>query len=72
MHARTEIANKNHSNIKIITIMNTDYRYQLETPKLTGRRQKKTTCPACGRGKCFSRYVYPANTDLADLLLHPP
>ena len=44
MHARTEIANKNHSNIKIITIMNTDYRYQLETPKLTGRRQQKTTC----------------------------
>ena len=57
MHARTEIANKNHSNIKIITIMNTDYRYQLETPKLTGHRQQKTTCPACGRRKCFVRYV---------------
>ena len=37
--------------------MNTDYRYQLETPKLTGHRQQKTTCPACGRRKCFVRYV---------------
>ena len=37
--------------------MNTDYRYQLETPKLTGRRQQKTSCPSCGRKKCFVRYV---------------
>ena len=37
--------------------MNTDYRYQLETRKLTGRRQQKTTCPECGRAKCFVRYV---------------
>lgn len=37
--------------------MNTNYRYKLETPRITGRRQEKTTCPACGRPKCFVRYV---------------
>lgn len=37
--------------------MNTDYRYQLETPRVTGRRQQKTTCPHCGKKKCFVRYV---------------
>lgn len=37
--------------------MNTDYRYQLETRKLTGRRQQKFQCPQCGRMKCFVRYV---------------
>ena len=37
--------------------MNTEYRYQLETRKLTGRRQQKTTCPSCGKAKCFVRYV---------------
>ena len=41
--------------------MNTDYRYQLETPKLTGRRQQKTTCPSCGKKKCFVRYVDTQN-----------
>ena len=41
--------------------MNTDYRYQLETRKLTGRRQQKTTCPSCGRKKCFVRYVDTKN-----------
>ena len=41
--------------------MNTDYRYQLETPKLTGRRQQKTACPSCGRKKCFVRYVDTQN-----------
>lgn len=37
--------------------MNTNYRYKLETPRITGRRQEKTACPACGRPKCFVRYV---------------
>jgi len=37
--------------------MNTDYRYQLETRRLTGRRQQKFACPHCGRKKCFVRYV---------------
>ena len=37
--------------------MNTEYRYQLETPRVTGRRQQKFTCPQCGRRKCFVRYV---------------
>ena len=37
--------------------MNTDYRYKLETPRVTGRRQQKTTCPHCGKKKCFVRYV---------------
>ena len=37
--------------------MNNDYRYQLETPRVTGRRQQKTTCPHCGKKKCFVRYV---------------
>ncbi len=41
--------------------MNTDYRYQLETPKLTGRRQQKTSCPSCGKKKCFVRYVDTQN-----------
>lgn len=37
--------------------MNTDYRYKLETPRVTGRRQQKFQCPHCGRQKCFVRYV---------------
>ena len=37
--------------------MNTDYRYQLESKKLTGRQPRKLTCPSCGRKKCFVRYV---------------
>lgn len=41
--------------------MNTDYRYQLENKKLTGRRQQKYTCPHCGRKKCFVRYVDTKN-----------
>ena len=40
-----------------INLMNTDYRYRLETPRVTGRRQQKTACPACGRPRCFVRYV---------------
>lgn len=38
-------------------MMNNDYRYQLESQRLTGRRQQKATCPQCGRKKCFVRYV---------------
>lgn len=34
-----------------------DYRYQLESRKLTGKRVKKTACPSCGQRKCFVRYV---------------
>ncbi len=37
--------------------MNSNYRYQLETPKLTEHRQQKFQCPHCGRMKCFVRYV---------------
>lgn len=37
--------------------MKTDFRYQLDSPRVTGRRQQKTTCPQCGRRKCFVRYV---------------
>lgn len=37
--------------------MNTNCRYLLETPRITGHRQQKTTCPKCGRKKCFVRYV---------------
>ena len=41
--------------------MNSDYRYQLETRKLTGRPQRKFTCPHCGKKKCFVRYVDTLN-----------
>ena len=33
-----------------------DYRYKLETPRVTGRRQQKYQCPHCGR-KSLVRYV---------------
>ena len=36
---------------------NNDYRYRLDSPRVTGRRQQKTTCPQCGRKRCFVRYV---------------
>jgi transcription elongation factor Elf1 len=42
--------------------MNTnEYRYYLETPRITGRRQQKFTCPHCGKIKCFVRYVDTRN-----------
>lgn len=41
--------------------MNTDYRYQLENRKLTGKRQQKFSCPHCGKKKCFVRYVDTRN-----------
>ncbi len=37
--------------------MNYDYRYQLESFRVTGHRPQKTICPRCGRNKCFVRYV---------------
>ena len=37
--------------------MLSDYRYKLDSPRVTGHRQVKTTCPRCGRLKCFVRYV---------------
>ena len=37
--------------------MNKNYRYQLESRKLTKKAVKKTACPSCGRKKCFVRYV---------------
>ena len=36
---------------------NKDYRYQLESRKLTKKAVRKTACPSCGRKKCFVRYV---------------
>ena len=42
-------------------MVTTDYRYKLETPRLTGRRQQKFQCPHCGRQKCFVRYVDTSN-----------
>ena len=45
------------NDINDINDMQQDYRYQLESPRVTGRRQQKTTCPQCHRRKCFVRYV---------------
>ena len=39
----------------------TDYRYQLESKKLTGHQPCKLTCPHCGKKKCFVRYVDTRN-----------
>ena len=36
--------------------MNDDYRYQLDSPRVTRRRQQKAICPQCGR-KSLVRYV---------------
>lgn len=37
--------------------MNNQYRYQLESRRLTGHQPRKLTCPHCGKKKCFVRYV---------------
>lgn len=37
--------------------MNTDFRYQLESKRLTGHQPRKLTCPHCGKKKCLVRYV---------------
>ena len=41
--------------------MNTEYRYQLESKKLTGHQPRKLTCPHCGKKKCLVRYVDTKN-----------
>ena len=41
--------------------MNTDYRYQLESKRLTGHQPRKLTCPHCGKKTCFVRYVDTRN-----------
>ena len=41
--------------------MNTDFRYQLESRRLTGHQPRKLTCPHCGKKKCFVRYVDTQN-----------
>lgn len=41
-------------------MVTTDYRYKLETPRVTGRRQQKFQCPHCGK-KSFVRYVDTCN-----------
>ena len=41
--------------------MNTEYRYQLESKKLTGHQPQKLSCPHCGKRKCFVRYVDTKN-----------
>ena len=43
-------------NIKTECLMNTDYRYMFDSPRVTGHRQQKTICPQCGR-KSLVRYV---------------
>lgn len=40
--------------------MSRDYRYKLETPRVTGRRQQKFPCPHCGR-KSLVRYIDTCN-----------
>ena len=37
--------------------MNNEYRFQLESRKLTGRNPQKIACPECHKKKCFVRYV---------------
>ena len=41
--------------------MNKEYRYQLESRRLTGHQPRKLNCPHCGKRKCFVRYVDTQN-----------
>jgi len=41
--------------------MNNNFRYQLESKRLTGHQPRKLTCPHCGKRKCFVRYVDTQN-----------
>lgn len=41
--------------------MKKEFRYQLESKKLTGHQPRKLTCPHCGKKKCFVRYVDTKN-----------
>lgn len=38
-------------------MIDANYRFQLDSPKITGRRQQKSTCPHCHRKRCFVRYI---------------
>ena len=49
-------SNNKRESAKKINMTN-DYRFLLETPRVTGRRQQKFECPQCGKRKCFVRYV---------------
>ena len=42
-------------------MMNTDFRYQLESKRLTGHQPQKLSCPHCGKRKCLVRYVDTKN-----------
>ena len=54
---RRESAEKISQIIQITDTMNTEYRYQLESKRLTGHQPRKLSCPHCGKKKCFVRYV---------------
>lgn len=41
--------------------MQTDFRYQLESKRFTGRQPVKLTCPHCHKKKCLVRYVDTRN-----------
>ena len=41
--------------------MKKEFRYQLESKKLTGHQPHKLTCPHCGKKKCLVRYVDTKN-----------
>ena len=58
---KRESPTKMSQNKKNGICMNNHFRYQLETPKVTGRRQQKFTCPHCGKLKCLVRYVDTQN-----------
>ena len=57
---RTGIQYGRTINNEIKKKMNQDYRFQLDSPKTTGRRQQKAVCPQCGR-KSLVRYVDTRN-----------
>ena len=61
MHERT--ADNTRKNIidSNYIIMNKEYRYQLESKRLTGHQPRKLTCPHCGKKKCLVRYVDTQN-----------
>ena len=44
-------------------MMNTDFRYQLESKRLTGHQPQKLSCPHCGKRKCLVRYVDTKNVN---------
>jgi len=46
---------------KHFMIMNKEFRYQLESKRLTGHQPRKLSCPHCGKRKCLVRYVDTQN-----------